>query len=271
MKKVVISAILATIMISTNAQAQEQSAYDPTGFTVGGQVGLYGIGGHIKGKFTDTLGVKVGLDQFTYNDIEIEDKEVKYNFDINTKDILATLDWHPFANSFVVRGGVIVNDSKLVGDITPNTVENKIEFDFDGKHYVYKTEDLGAIETTVDFDPVAPYVGIGLDTSFMDDYGFGFTFDLGIIKQGAAKTAYKLKYGAALDIDKRIAEETASIPDGELKTAKINEIKAEVESRRSEIEGQIKEDLDKEMGSLQKELDKYEYQPFIAIGVNYKF
>ncbi len=230
MKKIWVGALLATIMISTQAQAEET-----TGFSLGGQVGLYGLGAHFSGKFSDKLAVKVGFDQFTYNDIEIEDDQVTYNFDVETKDILATLDWHPFASSFAFRAGVIVNDSNLKGDVKPNVATQK--FTFNGVEY--STDDIAKVDTTVDFDPIAPYLGISWDTSWAKKSGFGFTFDLGVIHQGSATVDYSVDYKDALT--------------------------------KSLIAPSLERNLEIEKQSLQAELDDYEFLPYIAIGVNYKF
>ena len=230
MKKVLVGTLLATIMISTQAQAE-----NTTGFTLGGQVGLYGLGAHLSGKFSDTLAVKVGFDQFTYNDIEIKDDEVKYDFDVETKDILATVDWHPFAGSFAARAGVIVNDSNLKGTIKPNVATQSFTFN----NIKYSTDDIAKVDTTAEFDPIAPYVGISWDTSWTKSSGLGFTFDLGVIHQGSAKVDYTVDYKNALT--------------------------------KSLLGADLERNLAVEKQSLQKELDDYEFLPYIAIGVNYKF
>jgi len=250
--------------------AQADIAYQGT--SVGVQAAIFGIGGNVKGKISDNIGIRASYETFSVNDYEVEDDKTKYNFDLKLEDFMLVGDYHPWAGSFKLSAGMIVNNSVLDGDITPNLQgQDKIEFDFNNKHYVYSINELGAIQTKVDFDPVAPYVGLGWDTSFDKLKGFGFTFDLGVAYQGSAQATYKLKYGAALDVDKRIAEETANIPDGPQKTAKINQIKTEVENRRQQIENEIKADLDDRMLSLQEELDKYKWMPYISIGFNYKF
>ena len=265
MKKILTSTLLATIMMSTQAQAEST-----TGFSLGGQVGLYGLGVNFKGKFSDTLGVKVGFEQFTYKDIDLGDEKEDYetDFDAETKAILATVDWHPFAGIFAIRGGVIVNDSNVLGDIKPKSGDAQV-FRYNGVDY--DLNELGSIKTKVDFDPVAPYIGLGWDASFASESGFGFTFDLGVAKQGAAKSSYKLIYGDALDFDKEIQRQTKDIPESEAKTQKIAEIKAEIEKRRAEIDKELRSEIDKEMDSVQDELDKHEWLPYVAFGVNYKF
>ena len=234
------------------------------GTSVGVQGAIYGPGGTIKGKISDYIGIKAGFDTFSINDYEVKDDTTKYNFDLKLEDFMLVSDYHPWGGSFKLTGGMIINNSVLDGDITPNTKDNdKIEFTFNGKDYSYNINELGSIQTKVDFDPVAPYVGFGWDTSFDKKSGFGFTFDLGVAYQGAAQASYALRYGEALDIDKV----TADIPDGPVKEAKIKEIK----DKQQEIKNELESSLDAEMVSLQNELDKYEWLPYISIGFNYKF
>jgi hypothetical protein len=256
MKKVlIVSALLASVL---------QADMNYQGTSVGVQAAIFGLGATVKGKVSDNLGIRASFDTFSVNDYEVEDDTTKYNFDLKLQDLMLVGDYHPWAGSFKLSAGMIVNNSQLDGDITPNTRgADTIEFDFNDQHYVYNISQLGAIQTKVDFDPVAPYVGFGWDTSFDKLKGFGFTFDIGVAYQGAAQASYKIKYGDALDIDKA----TADIPDGPVKDAKIAEIKAEQQRIKDELEA----DLDAEMLSLQEELDKYEWMPYISIGFNYKF
>lgn len=260
------------IMITTLIASLAQADIGYQGTSIGAQVGIFGIGGTVKSKISDTLALKAGFDTFSINDYEVEDDTTKYNFDLKLQDFTLVGDYHPWAGSFKLSGGLIVNNSTLDGDITPNTRDtDKIEFDFNGVHHSYQLSELGSIQTKVDFDPVAPYVGFGWDTSFDKKEGFGFTFDLGVAYQGAAQATYKLKYGEALDVDKQIAKETQNIPEGAQKDIIVQRITTEVKARQKEIEDGIKADLDAEMLSLQEELDKYKWMPYIAIGFNYKF
>ena len=243
MMKLISSTLLATALLATQASAD--MLYQGT--SVGGQAGIFGLGATLKGKLSDTLGVKVGFDKFTYNDIEIVDDEVTYNFDVKTEDFLATLDWHPYASSFKTSAGVIVNNSNLVGHVTPTT---ETTFTFNG--VTYSTNDIAKVDTSAEFDPVAPYVGIGWDTSWTKKSGFGFTFDLGLIYQGSAKVDYTVDY-APVPVTGNAAVDAAA------------------QQARADLIKEVDANLAAEKRSLQTELDKYEFLPYIAIGVNYKF
>jgi hypothetical protein len=244
MKKIVTSTLLAGVILATQVEASE-IVYQGT--SVGGQAGIFGIGANLKGKFTDTLGAKIAFDNFTYNDIEIVDDEVTYNFDIKTQDFLATLDWHPYASSFKTSAGVIVNNSNLEGTISPTT---ETTFTFNGVSY--STNDIAKVDVSSEFDPVAPYVGIGWDTSWGKKSGWGFTFDLGIIYQGSAKVDYSVKY-------KEVPKTGNAAVD------------AAAQQAREDLIREVNANLEVEKKSLQTELDNYEFLPYISIGINYKF
>ncbi len=181
------------------------------------------------------------------NDYEVEDDEVKYNFDLKLQDFMVVGDYHPWKGSFKTTAGVIVNSSSLDGEITPSKSQ---EFEFQG--HTYSTDDIAKIESKVDFDPVAPYIGIGWDTSFNKDKGFGFTFDIGVIYQGAAQVDYSVHYQ-------------------ELEKTGNPTIDQAAEAARQVLIQDINKDLEEEKVSLQEELDKYEWLPYVSIGFNYKF
>lgn len=264
-RNLVLSTIVGTMLLSSSVFAGENTS-------IGVKFGTFGIGADVKYKFNEQLAARAGFDMYSINDIKIEDEEVTYNFDVKLRDMYALADWHPWKGSFRTSTGLFINSSNVDGTITPSIAAGeKIEFDFNGKHYEYNTEELGSISTIADFDPVAPYLGFGWDTSFGKEKGWGFTFDVGVVFQGSMSTSYSLNFGDALDIDKEIEKETAHLPNGAIKDAKIAEIKENVANKRADIKRELTAELDKEMGTLQDELDKYKILPIVAIGVNYKF
>lgn len=243
-KKFLVSTLLASALFSTQAMADVMYQ----GTSVGGQAGIFGLGANLKGKFTDHFGVKVSFDRFSYNDYEVTDDQVKYNFDIETEDFLGTLEWHPFGGSFKTSAGMIVNNSNLTGEATPNMESQS--FTFNG--VTYSTDDIAKVDTMADFDPVAPYLGVGWDTSWNKTSGWGFTFDVGVIFQGSVQVDYAVDY-------QEIAYTGNAVVDAQLDAAR-NALIAEIDAN-----------LEAEKKSLQDELDKFEVFPYISIGVNYKF
>jgi len=159
------------------------------------------------------------------------DNKADYDFDLNLADIQLMADYHPWMSSFKVTFGALYNGTDLKGKIKPRGTK----FIFNGIEY--DTGDLGSVDTKVDFDnTIAPYIGIGWDTSFnKPEKKWGFTFNLGVAYTGSAKVSYTPHIIKNIDEDK------------------------------------LRKDLDKEKASLQDDLDKYKYLPYISIGFNYKF
>ena len=226
-----------------------------SGSSVGGEVSLYGIGMNMTGKINPNFALRGGFDLFKMKDIEVEVQndsgiDTKYNFDLDLQDFLLVGDYHPWEGSFRLSGGMIVNNSNFDGKITPKARDGKdIEFVFN--NHTYSTKEVGSVDTKVDWDPVAPYLGIGWDTSFEKQRGWGFTCDLGIAFQGSATAHYHINYGDSL------MENVTDTPIEKMS--------------KEQIRNEIKQNLDSEMVELQDEMDKYKVLPYISLGINYKF
>ena len=230
MKKILLSSVLLVSMVQA-----EYSGFESQQLSVGAQVGIFGFGLNIKDKMNDTIGVRAGFDMFSISGVDIGDNELKYeaDYDASIQNYSLLVDWHPWKGSFRTSAGLVLNNSKIEGVITPSS-----NLDFEIQGHKFEAKDVGSIDTLVDFDSIAPYIGIGGDTSFNKKKGFGFTYDLGIIFQGSAKIGY-----------------TPHFTDSATQT-----IKDDLTNR-----------LEDEKKSLQDDLDNYKILPYLSIGFNYKF
>jgi hypothetical protein len=93
---------------------------------------------------------------------------------------------------------------------------------------------VGALSGKVDFDDIAPYVGIGWDTTFGKDNCFGLVFELGVLYQGSP------------DVNLVSSGPIASDPT-------------------------FQAELAKETAALQDDLDEYKFYPVVAVGLSYRF
>ncbi len=246
LKIYIATSIFASMLsLSTPLSAQILN-YDTS---VGVQAGLLGLGLNMKGKISDSFGIRASFEMASAEDIEVDAEDLKYNFDVDLHDMMFLVDWHPWQGSFKTSGGLIVNGTNIEARISPNI---NAEFTFNDITYSVKDDGIKYVDTKVDFDPIAPYIGIGWDTSFDKDRGFGFTFDLGVAFQGSARVEYdvtyaKLKKTGNAVIDKKLAQ------------------------KREELITELNSNLKEEKKILDDELDKYQILPYISIGVNYKF
>ena len=228
MKKIILSlgvvSLLAVVSLSAKVDFNDTS--------IGADIGTTGIGitgvKKLKG-YEDKWGVRVGYHQYSKS-FNTTDNQADYDFDLELQDFQLMADYHPWNTSFKVTFGALYNGIELDGKITPKGGTITI----DGTPYT--ATELGGVKTKVEFaNNIAPYIGIGWDTSFYKPKNsWGFTFNLGVAYSGSAKVSYSADYGAVL---KDVIDE-----------------KLEVEKK-----------------SLQDDLDKYKYIPYISIGANYKF
>lgn len=219
MKKMAVAAILL-LGISTTAHAQEQTS------SLGIKASTLGIGIEAERSFSDSFGARLLLSYFPYDYSGNED-DINYEFDLKLLSAAALADWHPFNGGFRVSGGIVLNGNKLDGEAKPTTT-------YDIGNTTYTAAEVGTLKGKIDFNSVAPYVGLGWDTSFGKESKIGFTFDLGAMYQGSPK--------AHLSANGTAANDPA-----------------------------FQNNLALEEDNLQHDLDNFKFFPVVSIGLNYRF
>lgn len=137
--------------------------------------GTLGAGAAVTFGVTDRLNARVGFGNFS-EDIDFEESDIEYEGEITIGSTYALIDYHPFKGGFRVSGGLMLNNNELTGDAETTT---GIEIGDD----IY---DVGSLSATIDFDDVAPYIGIGWGNAAGGKRGFGFSLDIGLMLQGSA-------------------------------------------------------------------------------------
>jgi len=228
-KKIIIMVSALLLGISTAAYAGNViiDNYNPN-VSIGVRASTAGIGAEGATAITDWLGVRVGINYLTYSYTGTK-SDVEYNFDLDLLNAPILVDWHPFKGAFRLSGGIYINGNELNAQgnpVGPGT------FDING--VTYTAAQIGTLKGKIDFNPVAPYLGFGWDTSFGKKRGFGFVFDLGAFYQGRPE--------ADLSVTGPISSNAAFLND-----------------------------LAQEEADLQNALDAFKVYPVLAIGINYKF
>ncbi|MDA0323932.1 MAG: hypothetical protein O2923_14620 [Verrucomicrobia bacterium] len=193
-------------------------------FAVGAKISTLGIQAEATVALTDTLNLRGSYNFLDYSTDEKFD-DINYAVDINFSSVSALIDWHPFKNGFRITGGVVQHNSDATLDATPTEAERIGDT-------VYPAEIIGTVTGDVDFDDLAPYVGIGFGNAIGDSTSFSFSFDLGVAIQ-------------SYDI-------TLSAPSAAL------------------VPG-LEDDLRAEEKDIEDDLNDYEIYPVIAFGIAYRF
>ena len=231
-RAVALTVLLAGLSISQavpSAQAQATSEeYAWPGVGVGVKVGTLGLGGDVSLPiFPDRLNLRVSGNYLNFSYDGTAD-DIDYEFTLDFKDLMLLGDWHPFANNFRISGGMVWHDSSKV------KLEGTPTDDVDIGDHEYSPEAIGTLRGQLDFEDMAPYVGIGFGNAIGPyEQTWSFVFDLGVIIQ---------TFDATLEAD----GPAASIP-------------------------QFQADLRKEEEELQDDLDGFEIYPVLQFGVAYHF
>jgi len=193
-------------------------------FAVGAKISTLGIQAEATVGFTDTLNLRGSYNFLDYSTDKTFD-DIHYDVDIDFTSVSALIDWHPFRNGFRLTGGVVQHNSEAILDATPTEAQRIGDT-------VYSPEIIGTVTGDVDFEDLAPYVGIGFGNAIGDSTSFSFSFDLGVAIQ-------------SYDI-------TLSAPSAAL------------------VPG-LEDDLRAEEKDIEDDLNEYELYPVIAFGIAYRF
>lgn len=193
---------------------------------IGIKGGLLGAGVELERSFTEKISARVGINYFPYDYSGTED-DIEYEFELDLMTLGLFLDWHPYEGSFRLTGGVMYNGNSLDSTAKPAAA-------FEIGDQIYPAALVGTLDGEIDFNEIAPYVGLGWNTAFGKDRNWGFIFELGVMFQGTPKADLSATGPIALD----------------------PEFQAE---------------LAKEEKNLQDDLDGFEFYPNISVGFNYRF
>ena len=201
------------------------------GFRIAPRVSTLGGGIEVAKGLSPRFGLRGGFNYFSYQ-YDATEEDVSYDLELELKSFGVFADYHPFKGSFRISGGLLLNGNGLSGKAKPSG-----SFDIGDK--TYTDAEINSINLDVSYNSLAPYLGVGWDTTFGDHEHWGFTFDVGLIYSGAAKVA--------LGVNHNLTNTTPNT-DTDLETRK-----------------------QKEERDLQEELNNLEWWPVLSAGIVYQF
>ncbi|MAF82593.1 MAG: hypothetical protein QGG54_01830 [Gammaproteobacteria bacterium] len=213
------------IALGLCAAAGSANAVD---FALGAQGGTPGLGLNATLGISKKVNVRGVFNLFQYSFDENEDG-VDYELDLDLNSFGALIDWHPMGWSFRISGGVFSNGNEISGT-GRGEQGTTVEFG----DMVFNADELGTVGTKIDFDSVAPYLGLGWGNA-VGDGRWAFTIDIGVYFQGKPNALI-----ITPEVDPSIAAQVA----------------AEIANAEAELEDEI------------KNLDLY---PYLSLGFAFKF
>jgi hypothetical protein len=211
--------VLFGVLISSSALAADVA--------VTGKIGTLGLGGGVTKNIVPQINGRLSINWFRYN-YSTTASDVAYNFKLKLLTVGALADWHPGESGFRVTGGIYFNNNRISGTARLTSGETVNIGGID--HLV---DDLGVLTAGIDFNTLAPYIGIGWGNPVRQDSRWTFAFDLGLLYQGSPKVNL-----------------TATNPGN--------------------IPG-LDADLAREEDSVSQSLRSFKYYPVISLGISYNF
>jgi hypothetical protein len=157
------------LVICTEAAAEDH--------TIGGRVGLLGVGVEYSYRLNDRIVFRGGLNRSGLSFDETE-SGIDYTFDLDFDTLYAGVDVHPLKGKFRVSVGAMQNDNGLSATgLLSGTVEVGDS--------TYQASDIGTLYGGIGFDSVAPYFGFGFD--WLHDKKVGLALDIGVLRQGSPR------------------------------------------------------------------------------------
>jgi hypothetical protein len=223
MLKSIFFSLLFLSGIASMTQAQQEDLGYHLGFRVAPRISTLGAGLEVAKGFTPNFGVRAGFNYFSYG-YDATESDVSYDLELELKNFAFLADWHPFKGAFRISGGILINGNALTGHAKPTTLVAIGNADYD----------LTSVNLDISYNAVAPYFGLGWDTTFGDHDNWGFAFDLGLIYSGS--------------------------PDATIGIAGPDQAAALLAG-----------DVQREQDELQDDLDTLKWWPVISAGLVYQF
>lgn len=220
------SLTLAALLVGAGAAPVIAHAED-RGLAVGVGGGTTGGLVEAQAQVTTYIQVRGGFNYFSYG-VDDEYDDVAYEGDLDLSTLAAFLDVRPFANSFILTGGAYFGDKSLNLNATPT---QPVEIG----DQTFTPAQVGQLALDATLEDVAPFVGLGFDTTFQGSGRVGFKIIAGAMFTGSPSVNLT-STGGALSNDAAFLAEVAQ-----------------------------------EEQNLQDEVNDYEVYPVVQLGLTLRF
>lgn len=173
LKRATFAALVLAVLPTQGNAADGTARLDAHMSTLGG-------GLEIGAAISENLSGRVGFNKYSFN---YNDTSGGQTFDgkLNWSSVSALLDWRPWSGVTHLTAGVIFNSNKI--DARARVANGSI-FTADGVNYSCTTAGGCGVDSSIAFNKVAPYLGIGW-SGHPKKQGFSLSTDIGVIFQGS--------------------------------------------------------------------------------------
>jgi len=173
MKRIVLPLIAGLVALGLGSAASAQSWSDPGRFSVGVGVGSNGGVGEVAYEI-DPHFILRGQGAFLDFSHHFTSNDTAYSGSAHFNTGGLSLDWHPFANTFLITGGFISGDRKV--DVRGQPVGGSIVIN----HVTYSAADIGSVSGQINYGSTVPVAGIGFDNTYVGNHHWGVRALVGV-------------------------------------------------------------------------------------------
>jgi hypothetical protein len=202
---------------------------------IGAKAGTLGLGAELTVGLGRQWSSRFGVNGFNYSERR-EASDIEYDAEARLRTADALLDFHPGGRGFRLTAGAVWNGTKVEGSSLPPASGF---YNIGG--VLVPVALLGTLDAEADFDPFAPYVGIGWGNALGANKKVGFSFDIGAIFQGQANVELTPVIAPGSPLNTPIAREALQIL------------------------------IEREEREMEDDVADYEVYPVVSIGVTYRF
>lgn len=180
---------------------------DSGGLAIAGKAGTLGLGGELITGITQNVNARVGMNVLGL-DLDEEIDDVEYDIGLDFSSFSALVDWHVFAGSFRITGGVVSMNHEL--DLEGTGSAGEMQEIGDG---TYDWTNIGILSGSAEIDDLAPYVGIGWGDPLDPNKKWGFYCDFGVAFTGSPDVKLTATGPGAPGLPADLAKERDDIKD----------------------------------------------------------
>ncbi len=149
------------------------------GLAISAKSGTLGVGGDLTIGLFEGINTRIGASGLSL-DFDENYSGIDYDVGLDLFAYSGLIDWYPFGDDFHISGGVVINRTDIDLSATSNA-----SITINGQSY--SAAEAGQIDGAIDFDEIAPYVGIGWGNALNKQETIGFMLDLGVAFIGSPK------------------------------------------------------------------------------------
>ncbi|MDJ0899026.1 MAG: hypothetical protein QNJ55_09450 [Xenococcus sp. MO_188.B8] len=185
---------------------------DRSGWALTAVVGTLGVGGNLsRSLIRDRLNLRGGFSSVVFGG-DITTRDTRYGTDLRLSGgIPLVLDFFPAKNWFRVSGGLVINRNRL--ELSANALDEGETIEIGGE--IFESDLVGDLDGNIEYNEVAPYIGIGIGNPVGRGTKFSFFLELGAMFQGSGDISLNASGSLANDPEflEALDEEIGDIDD----------------------------------------------------------